>query len=90
VRTRRSGPFPWLSSPRGTRSAPIAATVITVGIDLAAQDKDTAACQIEWSGGEASVSVPELGLSDDALVDRVTSRDRVGIDASFGWPDEFA
>jgi predicted nuclease with RNAse H fold len=64
--------------------------VITVGIDLAAQDKDTAACQIEWSGGEASVSVPELGLSDDALVDRVTSGDRVGIDAPFGWPDEFA
>jgi hypothetical protein len=47
--------------------------VITVGIDLAAQDKATAACRIEWSGGEASVSVPELGLSDDALVDRVTS-----------------
>jgi predicted nuclease with RNAse H fold len=63
--------------------------VLTVGIDLAAQDKDTAACQIEWSQGAASVSVPDVGLSDDALVDRVTSGDRVGIDAPFGWPDEF-
>jgi Protein of unknown function (DUF429) len=63
--------------------------VITVGIDLAAQDKDTAACRIEWSGGGASVSVPDVGLADDALVDRVISGDRVGIDAPFGCPDEF-
>jgi predicted nuclease with RNAse H fold len=61
----------------------------TLGIDLAAQAKNTAACLVEWSRNNARVSSLEVGLSDEALLDLVDGADKVGIDAPFGWPDEF-
>ncbi len=63
--------------------------MITLGIDLAAQAKKTAACLIEWEGGEASVTFLSLGLGDLELLDLSEQADKVGIDAPFGWPDEF-
>ena len=62
----------------------------TVGIDLAAQDKGTASCAIEWSKRTAKISVPQVGRSDDALVDDLAGTDVAGIDAPFGWPEPFA
>jgi hypothetical protein len=68
---------------------------ITLGIDLAAQDKNTAACLLSWSQGVAKVTDVLDGsrCSDDALLDLIAAVVReggtVGIDAPFGWPDAF-
>ncbi len=65
----------------------------TIGIDLAAQDKNTAACTIRWSSGLASVAPPRVGLaggiSEESLVDAVRSGTWLGIDSPFGWPAIF-
>ena len=61
----------------------------TLGIDLAAQPKTTAACAIEWRPGEAEVAELERDLDDESLLELVAAADKVGIDAPFGWPDRF-
>lgn len=61
----------------------------TVGIDLAAKAKKTVACSIEWQRGRAAVTYLESGLGDSDLVECIEGADKVGIDAPFGWPDEF-
>jgi predicted nuclease with RNAse H fold len=63
--------------------------VRTLGIDLAAQPANTAACSIEWAPARPIVSDLRSGLNDDALLDAITGADKVAIDAPFGWPDEF-
>lgn len=62
---------------------------VTVGIDLASQPKDTAACAIEWSAGLGRVVTPSEGpWTDEALLalTRADAVTKVGIDAPFGWP----
>ncbi len=61
----------------------------TLGIDLAAQPANTSACAIEWGTGVPAVSDLRSGLDDVALLDAISGADKVGIDAPFGWPDEF-
>lgn len=63
--------------------------MITVGIDLAAEPKKTGACEIEWAGGGATVRRLETGLEDRDLLGMIDGADKVGVDAPFGWPDEF-
>src|SRR6266516_2859087 len=63
--------------------------VRTLGIDLAAQPANTSACAIDWGAGRPVVSDLRSGLADDELLDAITGADKVGIDAPFGWPDEF-
>jgi len=62
--------------------------VRTLGIDLAAQPANTSACAIDWGAG-ARLSDLRSGLDDDALLEAIAEADKVGIDAPFGWPDEF-
>jgi hypothetical protein len=62
----------------------------TAGVDLAAQDKNTAVCVVEWGRGGPEVELPRVGLDDDALLDVICDSDRAGIDAPFGWPQAFA
>lgn len=62
----------------------------TIGIDLAAQPKTTAACKIEWRDGAADVvSSVSSGIDDDALVHMLGDADKVGIDVPLGWPEHF-
>jgi len=61
----------------------------TLGIDLAAQAKDTAACVVEWQAGRASVVSVDSRLGDPELLELIGGANKVGIDAPFGWPDEF-
>jgi predicted nuclease with RNAse H fold len=63
--------------------------VRTLGIDLAAQPANTSVCAIDWAPGAPIVSDLRSGLNDEALLDAVSEADKVGIDAPFGWPDEF-
>jgi predicted nuclease with RNAse H fold len=59
----------------------------TLGVDLAAQDSDTALCAIDWVPDRALVQLPVVGSDDDAVVEAMGSADWIGIDAPFGWPD---
>jgi predicted nuclease with RNAse H fold len=61
----------------------------TLGIDLAAQPKNTSACLIGWGPGRAAVIELRSDLADDALLEMIADADKVGVDAPLGWPDEF-
>ena len=63
--------------------------MITVGIDLAAQPKGTAVCEIEWTVGRADVRSIRVGADDEVLLRAFGAGEKVGIDAPFGWPDAF-
>ena len=62
--------------------------MLTLGIDLAAQPKNTAACVIRWLNGSAQVEKIDSDLTD--LVELISTADKVGIDVPFGWPTDFA
>ena len=61
----------------------------TLGIDLAAQPANTSACAIDWGPGAPVISELESGLDDASLLEAISGADKVGIDAPFGWPDDF-
>jgi hypothetical protein len=64
--------------------------VRTLGIDLAAQNENTATCVIEWETASALVAAPVLatkGTDLRWLVELAGAADVVGIDASFGFPE---
>jgi predicted nuclease with RNAse H fold len=67
--------------------------MLTLGIDLSADDRRTAACTVAWRDGRAEVAPPETGLGDAALRERIAEVLReggwVGIDAPFSWPVGF-
>lgn len=63
--------------------------MITLGIDLASQPRETAACRVRWLAGGAEVDVPELGVDDERLLELALDADKVGIDVPFGWPEVF-
>lgn len=67
-----------------------APTMVTAGIDLAAQPANTAACVIEWRRGGALVTAVTLGLDDGAIAAFADDRFAcVGVDCPFGWPVDF-
>lgn len=61
----------------------------TLGIDLAAQPKNTSACLIGWEPGRAAVIELCSDLDDEALLEMIAESDKVGVDAPLGWPDDF-
>jgi predicted nuclease with RNAse H fold len=63
--------------------------VRTLGIDLAAQPSNTSVCAIDWGAGRPVVAEVRSGVDDPALLDLISDAEKVGIDAPFGWPDEF-
>ncbi len=64
--------------------------MITLGIDLSSQSKNTAACRIDWAeAGGARVDAPVLGCDDAALYKLIADSHAVGVDAPFGWPETF-
>ena len=63
-----------------------------MGIDLAAQPRDTAACLLETSAdGLTQIGMLDAGLGDPRLLELINcaGEGRVGIDAPFGWPVDF-
>lgn len=61
----------------------------TLGIDLAAADKQTAAAIIDWCGSTARVESIESSVSDARLLELIHEADKTGIDVPLGWPEEF-
>ena len=70
---------------------PVHAPPRTLGIDLAAQPRETAACLITWGTDGAQVGLLDAGYSDDALIESIdrTTPEKVAVDAPFGWPVDF-
>jgi predicted nuclease with RNAse H fold len=62
----------------------------TAGIDLSSRDTKSAACVIEWSANDASISSLTLGVGDKEIADHITNADKIGIDVPLGWPIAFA
>jgi predicted nuclease with RNAse H fold len=63
--------------------------VKTLGIDLAAQPANTAACLVAWEGGRASIERVALRADDDHLTALRAGVEMTAIDSPFGWPDAF-
>jgi hypothetical protein len=65
----------------------------TVGVDLAAQSRKTAACMIEWDEhGAGYVHCPTDHYRDEDLFAKLVDTQyvtRAAIDAPFGWPMQF-
>lgn len=64
--------------------------MITCGIDLASQPRATAAALVQWQRGRAELVELRLGVDDDGLLtDFIPRAATTGIDAPFGWPQDF-
>jgi predicted nuclease with RNAse H fold len=61
----------------------------SLGIDLAAEPPDTAACEITWLADTAHARLHTDRLDDDHLLALIRSADKAGIDCPFGWPQPF-
>ena len=59
-----------------------------LGIDLAARARKTYACTLDARGGALHAAIV-AGCDDDRLRELAAGRDKVAIDAPFGWPREF-
>jgi predicted nuclease with RNAse H fold len=64
-------------------------TMLTVGVDLAAEPERTAVARIEWHHGRAVVRDVTLGAGDSVIVAAVAGAQKAGIDCPLGWPDAF-
>jgi Protein of unknown function (DUF429) len=90
LETRHVPPKP--RAPRVPRRCPTQ----TVGVDLSSQDKDTVICRIEWRNHDPARRrgrvVGFAGAVGDHTLHALVFEEhvtRIGIDAPFGWPDEF-
>jgi predicted nuclease with RNAse H fold len=63
--------------------------MITLGIDMSSQPKNTSACQIDWSDPDQPVITAFLSCDDTRLDELIQDATVVGIDAPFGWPKPF-
>jgi predicted nuclease with RNAse H fold len=61
----------------------------TLGIDFAAQPKNTAVCQIEWGCATATVSELVCDVDDDQICRGIERVDKAGLDVPLGWPVAF-
>jgi predicted nuclease with RNAse H fold len=63
--------------------------VKTLGVDLAAATRKTAAAVIGWKAGGAKLIHLSLDVTDEEIVDLFGTSDITGIDCPLGWPDAF-
>lgn len=63
--------------------------MITVGVDLAAEPKNTAVAVIEWTAQGARVTELDVDRSDESIVSACAGADKVGLDCPIGWPEAF-
>lgn len=67
-------------------AGPSPGAVRTLGINLSAAAKFTTLIAIEWSDQKAWVSEAIVDLEDDELIGYLSTGDRTGVYAPFGWP----
>jgi hypothetical protein len=59
-----------------------------LGIDLAASPKKTYACSLDSQAGTLRAEL-FAACDDDRLLALAEGREKVGVDAPFGWPRDF-
>jgi predicted nuclease with RNAse H fold len=64
-------------------------SVLTVGVDLAAEPAKSAIAWVDWSPAGALVGDLLLAAQDDTVATVIRQADKAGIDAPFGWPQKF-
>jgi predicted nuclease with RNAse H fold len=64
-------------------------SVLTVGVDLAAEPAKSAIAWLDWSPTGALVGDLLLAAQDDTVATVIRQADKAGIDAPFGWPQKF-
>jgi predicted nuclease with RNAse H fold len=63
--------------------------MLTVGVDLSAEERGTNIAAVDWRDVGAVVTVLEASGSDERIVALAHTADKVGIDSLFGWPEPF-
>jgi predicted nuclease with RNAse H fold len=63
--------------------------VLTVGVDLAADEAKTAVASIHWLAGAARVKNLIVGADDSAVLAAVAAAEKAGVDCPLGWPVPF-
>jgi hypothetical protein len=65
--------------------------VITIGIDMAAQPKNTGICVLEWRANSVQITNLNGSATDEEIKQliRNNSANKVGVDIPLGWPVEF-
>lgn len=63
--------------------------MLTLGVDLAAATRKTAAAVLDWNDGAARLQHLTLDVGDEEIVRLFGSADMTGIDCPVGWPDAF-
>ncbi|MGK5441428.1 DUF429 domain-containing protein [Micromonospora sp. URMC 105] len=63
--------------------------MLTAGIDLAAEDTNTAVAWIRWTTTGAVLEELTIGAGDDQLMRAASTADKAGIDCPLGWPEPF-
>lgn len=63
--------------------------MLTLGIDLSSMPPGTAACSIVWSENRAVARPPVVHCDDEKLDALIFESDVIGVDAPFGWPEDF-
>ncbi|MET7863690.1 DUF429 domain-containing protein [Micromonospora taraxaci] len=63
--------------------------MLTAGIDLAAEDANTAVAWIRWTTVGAVLEELVVGAGDDELLRAASAADKAGIDCPLGWPEPF-
>jgi predicted nuclease with RNAse H fold len=63
--------------------------MLTVGVDLSAEDKKTCMASIQWNTDGALVVDLQTRVNNHAIVRAAADAEKVGIDCPFGWPISF-
>ncbi|MFF0251292.1 DUF429 domain-containing protein [Micromonospora zamorensis] len=63
--------------------------MLTAGIDLAAEDANTAVAWIRWTATGAVLEELTVGAGDDQLLRAASAAVKAGIDCPLGWPEPF-
>jgi hypothetical protein len=63
--------------------------MLTLGVDFAAQPKNTAVCIIDWSSPRARVTKLKCKVADDEIRADLLGVDKAGFDVPLGWPLSF-
>lgn len=63
--------------------------MITVGVDLAAEPRNTAVAVLEWAAGRGAVRALRVGADDARIVELCAGADKIGVDCPLGWPRAF-
>src|SRR5436309_3967042 len=64
-------------------------SMLTVGVDLAAEAERTAIAWIDWAPSDAVIRYVTVGADDRQIIQAISQAEKAGIDCPLGWPEKF-